>query len=54
MSDREAWIACFNTAFASALAHPGPVLIDGQDVSARAFTKWIADEALKDAPKDHP
>ncbi len=54
MTDREAWISVFNTAFAAGLAYNGPVMVGGKEVSAREFAKYIADEALKDAPEDHP
>jgi len=54
MSDREAWIAVFNTVFTAAMATNLPVTINGKEVSAMAYAKGIADQALKDAPEDHP
>jgi len=54
MTDREAWISVFNTALTSAMTYPGPVTVNGKEVSVMAYAKAIADQALKDAPEDHP
>ena len=57
MSDREAWIAVFNAVFHSTMTSGiiGPLCnATTASIVAKGIARATADEALKDAPEDHP
>ena len=54
MTDRQLWVSVFNAALSSAMVYAGPVYHNKEEISATDFAKAVADQALKDAPEDHP
>lgn len=58
MTDRQLWVSVFNASLQSILASGGVQLhaygLREAPKKAASIAKEIADEALKDAPEDHP
>lgn len=52
MTDRELWVAVFNTALLGALGLPNAPHMNGRPVALNEYAKALADQALKDAPED--